>query len=80
MAEADRGALTIFKNPKYAGRISLPDNVDDIYAPACLATGLTDWAKSAQEDFARASAWQREVHTLVHRQLPGGLTGQSLAN
>ncbi|MEM7440863.1 MAG: ABC transporter substrate-binding protein [Pseudomonadota bacterium] len=63
--EEDRGSLAIFKNPKYAGRISLPDNVDDVYALAYLATGVTDWTKATEEDFAKANAWLREVHPLV---------------
>lgn len=65
VAEADRGSLEVFKNAKYAGRISLPDNVDDVYALAYLATGLTDWTKATEEDFVKANAWLREVHPFV---------------
>ncbi|WP_289460473.1 hypothetical protein, partial [Klebsiella pneumoniae] len=36
-------SLDVFTNPKYAGRISLPDNADDIWALALLATGVSDW-------------------------------------
>ena len=60
----DVASLQVFTNPKYAGRISLPDNVDDIYALAYLATGTPDWTKATQEDFERASAWLREAHAL----------------
>jgi len=61
----DVSTLQVFKDPKYAGRISLPDNVDDIYSLAYLATGITDWTKATHEDFERASAWLREVHPNV---------------
>ena len=60
----DVASLSIFLNPKYAGRISLPDNVDDAYALAFLATGTSDWTTATQEDFERASAWMREAHKL----------------
>lgn len=63
--EEDRASLEIFKNPKYAGRISLPDNVDDVYALAYLATGTTDWTKATEEDFEKANAWLREAHQFV---------------
>ena len=62
---ADMNTLEAFRNPKYAGRISLPDNVDDVYALAYLATGTTDWSKATDEDFARANAWLREAHQMV---------------
>jgi len=60
----DVASLQVFTNPKYAGRISLPDNVDDAYALAYLATGVSDWTTATQEDFERASAWMREAHAL----------------
>ena len=65
VSEADRGSLAVFQNPKYAGRISLPDNVDDVYALAYLATGLSDWTKATEEDFEKANAWLREAHQYV---------------
>ncbi|MEM9343937.1 MAG: extracellular solute-binding protein [Pseudomonadota bacterium] len=58
-------SLAVFKDPALAGRIALPDNVDDIYALAYLATGLTDWTKATEEDFEAANAWLREVHPNV---------------
>ena len=57
--------LQVFTDPAYAGRISLPDNVDDIYSLAYLATGTTDWTTATQDDFERASAWLRQVHPNV---------------
>ena len=58
----DVASLAIFTNPAYAGRLSIPDNVDDAYALAYLATGVTDWADVTDEQFEAATAWLREVH------------------
>lgn len=58
----DVQTLQVFTDPKYAGRISLPDNVDDAYALAFLATGTSDWTTATQEDFEAASAWMRQAH------------------
>ena len=63
--EADVASLNVFKDPKYAGRISLPDNTDDVWALALLATGVTDWTSITDEQFAAAAAWLREVHPNV---------------
>jgi spermidine/putrescine transport system substrate-binding protein len=63
LVAADKVAsLTVFLDPELAGRISLPDNVDDAYALAYLATGLSDWTKATEADFEKASAWLRQVH------------------
>ncbi|PWJ20512.1 ABC transporter substrate-binding protein [Jannaschia seohaensis] len=58
----DVATLNVFTNPKYAGRMALPDNVDDAYALAYLATGTTDWSAATDAQFEAASAWLREVH------------------
>jgi len=58
----DVASLQVFKNPKYAGRMSLPDNVDDAYALAYLATGVSNWTQATDAEFEAASAWLREVH------------------
>jgi spermidine/putrescine transport system substrate-binding protein len=58
----DVASLDVFTNPAYAGRMALPDNVDDAYALAYLATGVTDWSTATMEEFEAASAWLREVH------------------
>ncbi len=55
-------SLEVFRDPAFAGRIALPDNVDDIYALGYLATGTPDWTKATEDDFKRASAWLREAH------------------
>ena len=61
----DVATLQVFKDPKYAGRISLPDNTDDVWSLALLATGVTDWTNVTEEQFAAAAAWLREVHPNV---------------
>jgi spermidine/putrescine transport system substrate-binding protein len=61
----DVASLNVFKDPKYAGRISLPDNTDDIWSLALLATGVTSWDNLTDEQFAAAAAWLREVHPNV---------------
>ena len=58
----DVASLEVFKNPKYAGRMSLPDNVDDAYALAYLATGVSNWTEATDAQFEAASNWLREVH------------------
>ncbi len=63
--EADIQSLGVFVNPEYNGRISIPDNVDDAYALAFLATGLDDWTIATTDDLEKASAWLREAHQNV---------------
>ena len=58
----DVATLNVFKDPKYAGRVTLPDNVDDAYALAYLATGVDNWQNATDEQFEAASNWLREVH------------------
>ncbi|MBB3712613.1 spermidine/putrescine transport system substrate-binding protein [Limimaricola variabilis] len=58
----DVATLEVFKNPAYAGRMALPDNVDDAFALAYLATGTTDWTQATDEQFEAAANWLREVH------------------
>ena len=61
----DVASLDVFTNPKYAGRISLPDNADDIWALALLATGVSDWTNVSDEQFKAAADWTRAVHPNV---------------
>ena len=58
----DVATLQVFVDPKYAGRISLPDNVDDTWSLALLATGVTDWTDITDAQFAAAAAWLRLAH------------------
>jgi len=58
----DVSTLDVFTNPKYAGRVTMPDNTDDAFALAYLATGVTDWADVSDAEFEAAANWLREVH------------------
>ena len=58
----DVATLQIFVDPKYAGKISLPDNVDDSWSLALLATGTTNWTDITDAQFAAAAAWLRLAH------------------
>lgn len=63
--EADVASLKVFEDPKYAGRISLPDSTDDVWSLAFLATGLTSWENVTDEQFQAAADWLRAVHPNV---------------
>jgi spermidine/putrescine-binding protein len=65
VSTADASTLQSFANPKFEGRISLVDNVDDAYALGFLANGVTDWNKASEQDFQNASAFLRKVHKNV---------------
>ena len=78
--EADVSTLQVFADPKYAGRISLPDNPDDVYALAYLATGTTDWTQAGEAEFEAASDWLRQVHPNVRTYWTDGAElGQLMA-
>ncbi len=55
-------SLQVFKDPALAGRMTIPDNVDDAFALAYLATGVTNWSEVTDEQFEAAVAWLREIH------------------
>jgi spermidine/putrescine transport system substrate-binding protein len=61
----DVASLDVFLNPKYAGRISLPDNTDDMWSLALLATGVTNWSNVTEEQFQAAADWMRKAHANV---------------
>ena len=63
--EKDIQSLKAFADPKFKDRVSIGDSVDDAYALASLAIGLTDWTKMTDEQFAEASAFLRDVHKNV---------------
>ncbi len=58
-------SLNVFIDPAFAGRTALPDTVDDSWALAFLATGVTDWTNVSDEQFAAAAAWLRQAHANV---------------
>ncbi|MEI4470840.1 ABC transporter substrate-binding protein [Frigidibacter sp. MR17.24] len=63
--DEDVASLDVFVNPKYEGRISLPDSADDVWSLAYLATGVTDWSDVTDEQFKAAADWLREANKLV---------------
>lgn len=62
LSAEDASTLQSFVDPKHAGRISIPDNVDDAYALGFLATGVKDWTEATDEQFQAASDFLRKVH------------------
>ena len=50
----DVASLQVFVDPKYQGRISLPNSSDDVWALAYLAPGVTDWSAITDDQFAAA--------------------------
>ena len=61
----DVATIQVFASDKYAGRISLPDNTDDIWSLAFMATGVTSWDNVTDEQFQAAADWLRKVHPNV---------------
>lgn len=74
LSEEEANTLQTFVDPKYQGRTSLPDNVDDAYALAFLAIGVKDWTQATQEQFDEASAWLRKAHENVRTYWQDGAT------
>ncbi len=63
--EKDIQSLKSLADPKFQGRVSIPDNVDDAYALASLVIGLKDWTQMTDEQFKQASDFLRQVHKNV---------------
>ncbi len=61
----DVASLQVFLDPKYEGRISIADTVDDAWALAFLATGVADWTNVTDAQFDAAAAWLRQAHANV---------------
>ncbi|MCB5410251.1 ABC transporter substrate-binding protein [Pseudogemmobacter faecipullorum] len=59
--EEDVGSLDVFLNPKYAGRIAISDNSDDVWALGFLATGTTSWDEVTDEQITAAADWLRQA-------------------
>lgn len=62
VSEEAVASLSVFHNPEFAGRMTIPDNVDDAWALAYLATGVTDWSDVTDEQFEAAADWLRTAH------------------
>ncbi|TIX37560.1 MAG: extracellular solute-binding protein [Mesorhizobium sp.] len=58
-------SLRIFADPKFKGRVTIGDNVDDAYALASLVIGLKDWTMMTDDQFKQASDFLRQVHKNV---------------
>jgi spermidine/putrescine-binding protein len=63
--EKDVESLQAFADPKFKGRVSIGDNVDDAYALAALAIGMKDWTAMNDDQFKQASDFLRKVHKNV---------------
>ncbi len=61
----DVASVQVFASDKYAGRISMPDNTDDVWSLAFMATGVTSWDNVTDEQFQAAADWLRKVHPNV---------------
>lgn len=61
----DVASVQVFASDKYAGRISLPDNTDDVWSLAFMATGVPNWDNVTDEQFQAAADWLRLVHPNV---------------
>ena len=61
----DVASVQVFTNEKYAGRISLPDNTDDVWSLAFMATGVMSWDNITDEQFTAAADWLRKVNPNV---------------
>lgn len=58
----DIASLQVFADPKYAGKITMPNAADDVWALSYLATGVTDWTSVTEDKFQAAGDWLRKVH------------------
>ena len=63
--EEDVQSLNVFTDTEYQGRTAIPDNVDDAFALAYLATGVTDWSEVGDAEFMAAADWLRLAHQNV---------------
>ena len=62
----DEISLQLLADPKFEGRISMPDAASSAYALASLATGNgADYTKLSDEQFEEASDFLRKVHPNV---------------
>ena len=78
VTEEEASSLLAFADPKFKGRVSLIDNVDDAYALGFLATGVKDWTKATDSDFKKASDFLRKVHKNVRQYHADGAEGAAL--
>ena len=72
LREDQVSSLQIFTDPSMAGKISMPDNVDDAFALGFLATGISDWTKATDEDFKEAAHGASERFVLLGQLIVAG--------
>ena len=78
---ADVASVQSFADPKFKGKVSVGDNVDDAYALGALAIGMKDWTKMTDEQFKQASDFLRKVHKNVRFYWSDGTQlSQAMAN
>jgi len=81
VSESEASTLQSFAQPKFQGRVSLPDNVDDAYALGFLAIGVHDWTQATVDEFRAASDFLRKVHRNVRTYWADGAElGQLMAS
>ena len=61
--EEDVVSLQVFTDPKYQGKISIGDNVDDAYALGFLAIGVTDWTTATGWMKTGITTWKTKTTT-----------------
>lgn len=74
VSEEEAASLQVLADPKWQGRVSVPDNVDDAYALGFLAIGVKDWTTATDEQFQAASEFIRAVHKNVRAYWQDGAT------
>ncbi len=62
---ADEISLQLLADPKFQGKVALPDAGPSAYALAALATGAKDYSNMTDEEFQKASDFLRSVHPNV---------------
>ena len=62
---ADVASLKVFVDPKYKGRTARPNNAQDVWALALLATGVNDWTHVSDAQFTAAADWMRKANANV---------------
>lgn len=74
VTDEEASTLQSFADPKWQGRVSIGDNVDDAYALGFLAIGVKDWTTATDEEFKAASDFLRKVHQNVRAYWQDGAT------
>ncbi|MEX3009566.1 extracellular solute-binding protein [Hoeflea sp. TYP-13] len=65
MITDDEISLQLLADPKYQGKIAIPDAGPSAYALAALATGIKNYTNMTDEEFKKASDFLRSIHPNV---------------